>query len=90
LSNLDGHVAASAKGQGPVCCSLELEFKSGEEAEKVYRSVELDNDGYLEMRVEGRTVVAVISADSLRSLLHTLDDLLSCVSVAEKIVSGKD
>ncbi len=83
-------MAAAADGPGRVNCSLVLEFRSGEEAEKVYRSVELDNDGYLDMRVEGNAVVATVRADSLKSLLHTLDDLLSCVGVADKIVSGKD
>lgn len=83
-------MSASVNEPRPVRCSLVLEFGSGDEAEKVHRSVALDNDGYLETRVEGRTVVAEIRADSLKSLLHTLDDFLSCVSVAEKVVSGKD
>lgn len=74
----------------PISCSIVLRFRSRAEAEKVHRSVEQDNDGYLETKVEGDTVVAEISAGSLKSLLHTLDDFLSCVSVAEKIVSGKD
>lgn len=69
---------------------MTLEFGSEADAEKVHRSVELDNEGYLETRVEGRAVIARIEADSLKSLLHTLDDLLACVSVADRIVSGKD
>lgn len=75
---------------GAVTCSLVLEFRSNAEAEKVHRSVELDNDGYLESRVEGSDIVARIEADSLKSLLHTLDDFLACVGVADRIVTEKD
>lgn len=83
-------MSASVNEASPVSCSLVLEFRSSEEAEKIHRSVELDNDGYLDTKVEGNTVVAEIRADSLKSLLHTLDDFLSCVSVADRIVSRED
>ena len=73
-----------------VTCRLRLELRSPEEAEKIHRSVSLDNDGYLSSGVEGRAIVAEIRAESLNSLLHTLDDFLSCTSVAEKIVSRSD
>lgn len=72
-----------------VRCSLVLEFGSPLEAEKVHRSVELDNQGYIVTRVEGSAIHASISSSSLNSLLHTLDDFLACVSVAEKVVSRK-
>lgn len=77
-------------GNARVRCSLVIGFGSASEAEKVHDSVALDNDGYLETEVTGSDLVARIEADSLRSLLHTLDDFLSCVGVAEKIVSRKD
>ncbi len=70
-----------------VTCTLRLEFPSHEEAEKIHRSVELDNLGYLRSRVDGMVIVAEIAAPSLNSLLHTLDDFLACTSVAEKVVS---
>ena len=70
-------------------CRLTLEFASDEEAIQVHRSVELDNQGYLSTRVEGKTIHAEIRAESLNSLLHTLDDFLACTSVAEKIVTKR-
>ena len=70
-----------------VTCKLHLEFGTPEEAEKVHRSVALDNQGFLTSGVEGRAIVAEIRADSLNSLLHTLDDFLACTGVAERIVS---
>lgn len=69
---------------------MSIGFGSSAEAENVHRAVELDNDGYLETKVEGSSIVASIEADSLKSLLHTLDDFLACVGVADKIVSKKD
>ena len=73
----------------PVRCALVLEFANPEEAEKVNRSVELDNLDYLRTRLEGGNIVAEIEAKSLNSLLHTLDDFLACTNVAENIVSKK-
>lgn len=72
-----------------VSCSIRLEFPDRESAEKVYRSVELDNAGYVEARLDGAAITAEIEASSLNSLLHTLDDFLSCTSVAEKVVTKK-
>ena len=72
-----------------VKCSLVLEFADPGEAEKVHRSVELDNEGYVRSRVEGRTIRADMDADSLKSLLHTLDDFLSCLGLAEGIIIKK-
>jgi tRNA threonylcarbamoyladenosine modification (KEOPS) complex Pcc1 subunit len=68
-------------------CELRLSFGSEADAVKVHKSVELDNQGYLESRVEGSAIVARIEANSLKSLLHTLDDFLACVGVADHIVS---
>ena len=73
-----------------VRCELHLEFDSNESAEKVHRSVELDNQGYIVTQVDGKVIDAKIEADSLNSLLHTLDDFLACTAVADKIVAKKD
>lgn len=72
-----------------VRCGLRLEFSSGEEAIKILDAVELDNQGYVNTKVEGSSILADIEAASLNSLLHTLDDFLSCTSVAEKVISKK-
>ena len=67
-----------------------MEFVTPDQAEHVHRSVELDNQGFVKTKLEGNTILAEIEAASLNSLLHTLDDFLSCTSVAEKIVSKRD
>ncbi len=74
----------------PARCRLSLQFDSHEAAEKVQRSVELDNLGYLSSKVVGKEIVAEVSSESLKSLLHTVDDFLACAGVATRIVSKKD
>ncbi len=81
---------ASDDKRSKVSCSLRLEFSSSDEAENVHRSVELDNQGFVATKLEGGAILAEIEASSLNSLLHTLDDFLSCISVAEKVVSKKN
>jgi len=81
---------AASTDKPRVRCSLVLAFSSPLEAQRVNRSIELDNQGYITTSVEGNTVLAEISASSLNSLLHTLDDFMACATVAEKIVSHKD
>ncbi|MDH3365005.1 MAG: KEOPS complex subunit Pcc1 [Thermoplasmata archaeon] len=70
-----------------VTCEMILEFPSGDAAAKVLGTVESDNDDYVEARLDGNRIVASVEAESLNSLLHTLDDFLACVSVAQKIIS---
>jgi len=76
---------------GPsVSCTIQLEFPSPEIAEKIHRSVELDNEDYIVSRVDGRFIRAELHAESLKSLLHTLDDFLACTAVADNVVDRKD
>jgi len=63
---------------------LTLRFDSATTAETVVESVSLDDEGYIRTRRSGRTVTATASAEGPMSLLHTLDDWLACVSVAER------
>jgi tRNA threonylcarbamoyladenosine modification (KEOPS) complex Pcc1 subunit len=70
-----------------VRCEITLRFPSDDIAGKVFHAVEQDNAGFVNAERDEDTIVATIEATTLKSLLHTLDDLLSCVSVAERIVS---
>ncbi len=72
-----------------VRCVLRLEFASPDEAEKVHRSIELDNQGYISTKIVGNAIHAEVASSSLNSLLHTLDDFLACASVAARVVSKR-
>jgi Transcription factor Pcc1 len=67
-------------------CTLTLEFESAEKAQKVHRSLQADDEGFVCSKVTGRTLEAVVESSSIASLLHTLDDYLACVSIAADIV----
>ncbi len=72
-----------------ISCTLEFDYDSEDEAQAVAGAVEVDNEGFVTMNVEGRRITSPAESESIPSLIHTLDDFLSCVSVAEKVVKGK-
>ncbi len=65
---------------------LTLRFDDAATAEAVASSVSMDDEGYIETARRGRTITAKATADDPMRLLHTLDDYLACVSVAERTV----
>ena len=86
----DANLLTAAANQGVVRvqCRLELVYDSARNAKVVARSLKVDDETYITTRVRGRTVVAEAKAESFRSLLHTLEDYLACVAVAEKLLRG--
>lgn len=72
-----------------ISCTLEFDYDSEDEAEAVARAVAVDNEGFIEMKVDGKKIISTAESESIPSLIHTLDDFLSCVSVAERVVNGK-
>jgi len=67
-------------------CDVVIEYDDIKKTENVSRSIEVDNLGFVESQINGRQLEAHIESKSISSLIHTLDDYLACVSVAEKIV----
>jgi hypothetical protein len=63
---------------------MSFELESPEQAKAVASSLKVDDDKYVVTKVEGRTLHASAKADSPKSLMHTLDDYVSCASVAIK------
>ena len=70
-------------------CNIKIDFKDEKETKSILRSIEVDNLDYIKSRQNGRTIVTNIKSKSISSLIHTIDDYLSCVSVAEKIFKKK-
>jgi hypothetical protein len=66
-----------------VTCHIEIETNDEEQAEAMVRSIELDNGPYAVTKAEGKNIIVDAEAKSMRSMLHTLDDLLACLRVAE-------
>ena len=64
--------------------TLTLTFPDAATAKAVADSVSLEDQGYIRTRRKGATITARASADGPMPLLHTLDDYLACISVAER------
>ena len=69
-------------------CTLELEFGDAPRARAVHEALAPDNAPYVRARVEGSRIVAEAAAKTPMSLLHTIEDYLACVAVAEKAVDA--
>jgi hypothetical protein len=55
-------------------------------AKKILQSINVDDFDFVKSKVKNNRLEAEIKSKSISSLIHTLDDYLSCLSVAEKIV----
>lgn len=67
-------------------CDLVIEYDDAGKTEKILRSIEVDNFDFVKSQINGKKLEAHIESSSVSSLLHTLDDFLACVSVADKVV----
>jgi len=66
-------------------CLLELDMGSEERAMNINRSLELDNGDHAKSWVEGPVLKVECKAKGLMSLLHTVEDLMACLKVADEI-----
>lgn len=67
-------------------CSMQLEYDSEEKVKNILRSIEVDNFDFVKSKINGRKLESELECNSVSSLIHTLDDFLACVSVAEKVM----
>lgn len=65
-------------------CELEFEYEDEETAKVIGRSIEPDNEDYVEMDFNGSNLHLKVKDEKPLSLLQTLDDLLACIKVAEE------
>lgn len=70
-------------------CRIELEYESEAQARNVASSISLDNGKYASTEVLGRKLIITSSAPSAPSMLHTLEDLMACLKVADQVVKGQ-
>ncbi len=65
-------------------CTVELEYESEGQAEAVFRAIGPDNAPHARAILADKKVTIFASAATPLSLLHTMEDLLACVRVAEE------
>lgn len=70
-----------------ITCVVEMEYDDSETAKNILQAVKVDDQGFVESQQRKNIVIAKITASSVTSLLHTLDDYLACLSVAEHVVN---
>lgn len=69
-------------------CELVVEYENDDIAKNIENAVAIDNKGFLTTSVSGNIIKGTIKGGNFLSLLHTLDDFLSCLSIAEKVMEG--
>ena len=67
----------------------QLKFKNPEKAEIIYETLEVDNENFLTSKLAESTITYETDNDSLTTTLATIDDLIACEILAEKITSIK-
>jgi len=67
-------------------CVIEIDLGDEERAKGVYRSTALDNGRFVDAEVDGTVLRLKASASSTASMLHTLEDLLACLRVADQVL----
>ena len=71
-----------------VDCDIEMDLENEEQAQAILKAIELDNGPYAKATVDGKTLRLECEAKSMPSMLHTLEDLLACIRVAEEMTSA--
>ncbi len=61
-------------------------YKTGKEAEIALKSLNPDNMDFVESYVENSNLICKLDAESLRTTLATVDDILFCEMMAEKVI----
>ena len=73
---------------------LKMEYDDEKTAKAVYSALEPDNKGYVDARIEGKTLFFKITSEDAGSMRNTADDLLACIKIAEEasglVVSAAD
>ena len=64
---------------------IKFKYKSSEDAEIVFRSLEPDNIGYIDSFVDGNYFICILNGNSIGTILSTADDLIFCEIMVEKM-----
>ena len=68
--------------------NVKLEYKNSEYAKIVYKSLEVDNEGFVEGHLNENMISFKIESDKLGSFLATADDLIASEILAEEIIKN--
>ena len=57
-----------------------------ENTQKILKSVEIENRGYVESRIEGNKLIFEIKSNNFKSFYRTIEDLLDSLSLSFNIM----
>ncbi len=69
-----------------VTCALRFSYDSIEEADGLLQALKVDDGIYIHTTRNECVLEATAEADSIQSLMHTINDYLACLSAAERLV----
>ena len=67
---------------------INLEYKDKEYSEISYKSLEVDNEGFVESEIKENIINFKIKSESLGSFLNTADDLIASEILVENLVKN--
>ena len=68
--------------------NIKLEYKDLEYSKIVYKSLEVDNEGFVEGNLNENIIDFKIESENLGSFLATADDLIASEILAEEIIKN--
>ena len=69
-----------------VKAKLHLSYGNKETAENIQRALTIDDASFVQSKIKNNEIQATIQSSSLSSFIQTIDDYLSCLSVAENLI----
>ena len=70
-------------------CNIKIYYHNVKDACNILNSIEIDNLNFVKSNIKDKTLLTYIESNSITSLIQTLNDYLSCLSIAEKIIKKK-
>ncbi len=64
---------------------ITLEYDTESMSKNVFQSINVDNYQYIKCNHSGKVIRCEAKSDKIGSLLHTIDDFLACVIIAENV-----
>jgi len=71
-----------------ITCKMVFDYKNKKNAENIAKTVGVDNYIFVKTKTKENKIMSEIESDSIPSMLHTIDDYLACVGVAEKMIKA--
>ena len=66
-------------------CRFIFDYPSSKSATIIHKSLQMDNKDFLTSKISGKIMEVTLTGLSIPSTLHTLNDFLACLTVAEKV-----